>query len=213
MEAHHTTPPTLVIIRGNSGSGKTTTAREVRRRYGRGAALLEQDYFRRIVLREHDTAGIAPVAPTFITTTARTALDLGYHVILEGILHTERYAPALHHLIDHHPGPTTVFYLDVSYDETVHRHTHRAEPIPVTPDQMRHWYTHLDLLGTPGEITIPEHSTLDQTITTILHRSGLTSTPAHTPCPRRCPHCTRSTHLRIGERQPSDGGPQDICLQ
>ena len=35
------TPPTLVIIRGNSGSGKSTAANEVRRAYGRGCALLE----------------------------------------------------------------------------------------------------------------------------------------------------------------------------
>jgi predicted kinase len=88
------TVPTLVVIRGNSGSGKTTAAREVRRRYGRGCALLEQDYLRRVILREHDTSRSNPVAPTFITTTARTALDLGYHVVLEGILHTERYAAA-----------------------------------------------------------------------------------------------------------------------
>jgi hypothetical protein len=32
--------PTLVVIRGNSGSRKATAAREVRRRYGRGCALL-----------------------------------------------------------------------------------------------------------------------------------------------------------------------------
>jgi hypothetical protein len=54
------------VIRGNSGSGKTTTAHEVRRRYGRGCALVEQDYLRRIVLREHDRAEIGPVAPGFI---------------------------------------------------------------------------------------------------------------------------------------------------
>ncbi|MBE1490755.1 putative ATPase [Plantactinospora soyae] len=73
-----TTPvsPTLVIIRGNSGSGKTTAAREARR-LGRGAALVEQDYFRRTVLREHDSAHIQPVAPVFITATVRTALDPG----------------------------------------------------------------------------------------------------------------------------------------
>jgi uridine kinase len=35
------TGPMLVVIRGNSGSGKTTTAREVRRRYDRGCALIE----------------------------------------------------------------------------------------------------------------------------------------------------------------------------
>ncbi|MFI7307601.1 AAA family ATPase [Micromonospora chalcea] len=186
-------PSTLVIIRGNSGSGKTTAARETRRRFGRGAALLEQDYLRRILLREHDSTHIHPVAPTFITTTARTALDLGYHVILEGILHTERYADALHHLIDTHPGPTAVFYLDVSYDETVRRHHNRAEPIPVTPDEMRRWYTHRDLLDVPGETVIPEDSTFDQTVTTILHGSGLATAAPLTPCPRRCRHCARKS--------------------
>jgi 2-phosphoglycerate kinase len=58
--------PTLIVIRGNSGSGKTTAAHEVRWRYGRGCALVEQDYLRRIVLREHDIAGMGAVAPGFI---------------------------------------------------------------------------------------------------------------------------------------------------
>ncbi|WDZ82673.1 AAA family ATPase [Micromonospora cathayae] len=187
-------PPTLVVIRGNSGSGKTTAAREARRRFGRGAALLEQDYLRRIVLREHDSAHIQPVAPTFITATARTALDLGYHVILEGILHTGRYATVLHQLIDNHPGPAAVFYLDVSFDETVRRHLDRDEPIPVTPDEMRTWYTHRDLLDIPGEIVIAETSTVEQTVSTILHASGLTNAAAQTPCPERCSQCARTAH-------------------
>ncbi|WP_240762765.1 hypothetical protein [Micromonospora sp. HM134] len=46
----------------------------------------------------------------------------------------------LHQLIDDHPGPAAVFYLDVSFDETVRRHLGREEPIPVTPDEMRTWY-------------------------------------------------------------------------
>lgn len=185
------TPPTLVIIRGNSGSGKTTAAREARSRFGRGAALLEQDHLRRIVLREHDSAHIDPVAPAFITATARTALDLGYHVILEGFLHSERYATVLHELIDNHPGPAAIFYLDVSFDETVRRHLNRDEPIPVTPDEMRQWYTHRDLLNVPGETIIPETSTFEQTVNTILQTSGLTSATPQTPCPRRCQHCAR----------------------
>jgi 2-phosphoglycerate kinase len=45
--------PTLIVIRGNSGSGKSVSAREVRHRYGRGAALIELDYVRRVILREH----------------------------------------------------------------------------------------------------------------------------------------------------------------
>ncbi|ROO60426.1 AAA domain-containing protein [Micromonospora sp. Llam0] len=185
--------PTLVIVRGNSASGKTTAAREARHRYGRGCALLEQDYLRRTLLREHDSTHIQPVAPAFITATARTALDLGYHVILEGILHTERYATVLLQLIDSHPGPVAVFYLDVSFDETVRRHLNRAEPIPVTPDEMRDWYAHRDLLGVPGETVIGETSTFEQTVTTILHASGLTRASSQTPCPGRCRRCARES--------------------
>ncbi|GIJ13257.1 AAA family ATPase [Micromonospora andamanensis] len=185
--------PTLVIVRGNSASGKTTAAREARRRYGRGCALLEQDYLRRTVLREHDSTHIDPVAPAFITATARTALDLGYHVILEGILHTERYAGVLRQLIDNHAGPVAVFYLDVPFDETVRRHLGRDEPVSVTPEQMRSWYTHHDLLDVPGETVIPRSSTLDQTVTTILHVSGLTHATPQTPCPRRCRHCAHTS--------------------
>jgi uridine kinase len=49
---------TLVVIRGNSGSGKSTVTRELRHRYGRGCALVEQDYLRRMVLRERDELSV-----------------------------------------------------------------------------------------------------------------------------------------------------------
>jgi hypothetical protein len=71
----------LVVIRGNSGSGKSSIARELRLRYGRGCALVEQDYLRRIVLRERDKPG--GLAPSLIAHTVRFALDHDYHVILE----------------------------------------------------------------------------------------------------------------------------------
>jgi predicted kinase len=181
--------PTLVVIRGNSGSGKTTTAREVRSRYGRGCALLEQDYLRRIVLREHDSASMGPVAPQFIASTARTALDLGYHVVLEGILHRDRYGATLRQLIAGHPGPSHVYYLDVSFDQTVRRNRERIASDGFTADDMRSWYAPQDLLGLPGEHVLPESATLDDAVDTILHTSGLAEAAAATPCPARCPRC------------------------
>lgn len=98
--------PTLVIIRGNSGSGKTSTAREVRHRYGQRGLAVEQDYLRRVVLREHGSNRTPTVAPAFITTVVRAALDSGYHVVLEGILHTGSYRGPLQQLIAEHSGPT-----------------------------------------------------------------------------------------------------------
>ncbi|MBG0563841.1 AAA family ATPase [Actinoplanes aureus] len=178
--------PILVVVRGNSASGKTTTAREVRRRYGRGCALIEQDHVRRVVLREHGGNG---VAPSFIMTMARAALDAGYHVVLEGILHTAQYGDPLRRLIADHPGPTACFYLDVSFDETLRRHLARAEPIPVTAETMRGWYAERDLLGVPGEQVFPETAAFDEVVTTILHSSGLGRAAAMTPCPATCPRC------------------------
>jgi guanylate kinase len=35
-----TTATRLIVLRGNSGSGKSTVARAVRERYGRGCALV-----------------------------------------------------------------------------------------------------------------------------------------------------------------------------
>ncbi|MDY7091286.1 MAG: AAA family ATPase [Actinomycetota bacterium] len=177
----------LVIIRGNSGSGKTTVAREVRRRYGRGCALLEQDHLRRIVLREHDSGGMEAVAPGFIVATARAALEGGYHVVLEGILHSARYGEPLRGLVDAYGG--TVFYLDVSFEETVRRHGRRAEPIPVTAEQMRAWYAPQDLLRVRDEVVLPESMTFEQVVTAVLRDSGLAGAAAVTPCPTRCVRC------------------------
>jgi predicted kinase len=184
-----TNEPALVILRGNSGSGKTTTAREVRRRYGRGCALLEQDYLRRTVLREHDSGSTGVVAPEFIASTARAALAVGYHVVLEGILHSERYGGVLRRLVDEHAGPSRVFYLDVSFDETVRRHHGRAEPIPVTAAEMREWYAPRDLLGIPGERVLGENVGFEEAVEEVLHGSGLAGSAALTPCPTRCDRC------------------------
>ncbi|MBL7259418.1 AAA family ATPase [Paractinoplanes lichenicola] len=187
MNAFSPLRPTLVVIRGNSGSGKTTSAREVRRRYGRGCALVEQDYVRRTMLREHDGGPDDAVAPGFVVGIARAALEAGYHVVLEGILHSRRYGEGLRRLVDDYDG--RVFYLEVSFDETVRRHGTRAEPIPVTAAQMLQWYDPRDLLRVRGERVLPETMAFDEVVTTVLHDSGLAGAAATTPCPARCPRC------------------------
>jgi len=94
---------------------------------------LEQDYLRRIVLREHDASASTGIAPEFITNAAAFALRSGYHVILEGILHTGRYTRALRALITEHVGPSFVYYLDVSFEETVRRHASRPQALDFDP--------------------------------------------------------------------------------
>ncbi len=63
------------MLRGNSASGKSAVAAEVRARYGRGIALVGQDNLRRVVLRERDTPDGANIG--LIDTVARYAPTLG----------------------------------------------------------------------------------------------------------------------------------------
>nr|WP_239163556.1 kinase [Actinoplanes rishiriensis] len=141
------------------------------------------------MLREHGSNSMPTVAPGFIMTAARAALEAGYHVVLEGILHTGQYGGPLRDLIAEHAGLSFTYWLDVSFDETVRRHRRRPEPIPVTAEDMRAWYTPLDLLGVAGEQVIDEASGFEDTVSTILHHSRLAEAAALTPCPRLCLRC------------------------
>jgi adenylate kinase family enzyme len=187
MRHDSASPRTLILVRGNSGSGKTTVARTVRSRYGRGCALIEQDYLRRIILREHDVGASTGIAPEFIAQAAAFALSHGYHVVLEGILRADRYADSLRRLIADHDGPSHVYYLDVSLEETLRRHLSR--PQTFTAADMRGWYRPRDILGIAHETVIGEESGLDETVDHILRASALMACPPVTYCPNACPDC------------------------
>ncbi|ANY09540.1 kinase [Pseudonocardia sp. HH130630-07] len=160
----------LVVLRGNSGAGKSSIAREVRRRHGRGLALVEQDYLRRIVLRERDVPG--GNAAGLVETVTRFALDAGHHVLCEGILAADRYGDMLHRLVRDHAGRTTVHYLEVPLAETLRRHAGRPQAGEFTADDVRGWYRPHDLLGVEGEQVIDGRAGLDDVVRRILAELG-----------------------------------------
>ncbi len=51
----------LIVIRGNSGAGKTTVAKALCDAHGPGAAWVSQDLIRRLILRERDRPGGANI--------------------------------------------------------------------------------------------------------------------------------------------------------
>ncbi len=111
----------LIVIRGNSASGKSVVAAAMRTRYGRrGLAIVSQDNLRRVVLREHDVLGGANVG--LVDLTARHALSSGFHVIVEGILRADHYGEMLTALISDHASTASAYFLDVPLEETLRRH-------------------------------------------------------------------------------------------
>ncbi|MFJ3994016.1 AAA family ATPase [Streptomyces sp. NPDC090032] len=164
----------LVIVRGNSASGKSSVAAGIRERYGRGLALVGQDNLRRVVLRERDVPGGANVG--LIDLTARYALDAGYHVVVEGILYADRYSDMLAGLVGDHRGVSRCYYLDIPIEETLARHASKADAeylAEVTDQHLWQWYRQRDLLPGGLETVIGPDSGLQATVERIMTETGL----------------------------------------
>ncbi|MET7799286.1 AAA family ATPase [Streptomyces decoyicus] len=166
----------LVVLRGNSASGKSSVAAGIRDRFGRGLALVGQDNLRRLVLRERDRPGAANIG--LIDLTARYALDAGYHVVVEGILYADRYGQMLQQLRADHRGRTHCYYLDVPFPETLARHATKPIATEVGESQLREWYRPLDLLPGGIETVIDAGSILADTVDRIMHDTDLARLPA-----------------------------------
>lgn len=168
----------LIVLRGNSASGKSTVAAGLRDRFGRNLALVGQDNLRRIVLRERDRPGAANIG--LIGMTARYALDAGFHTVVEGILYADRYAAMLEDLVSEHRGFSRCYYLDVPLQETLRRHATKPDPAylaQVTDQHLRDWYRERDLLPSGVETIVEASSTLDNTVQRIMRETGLDTVP------------------------------------
>jgi len=161
----------LIILRGNSASGKSTVARLVREWYGRGMAIIGQDVIRREILWEKDEPWSVNIG--MIDLMARHALDRGMHVIVEGILGSTSYGEMLARLATDHRGQTACFYFDIPFDETVRRHATKPYAHEFGEDLMRTWYRPLDLVPGLGEHRIDAASSLEESVRLVIAGSGL----------------------------------------
>ncbi len=166
----------LVVLRGNSASGKSSVAAGLRERFGRGLALIGQDNLRRGVLHERDRPGAANIG--LIDLTARYALDAGFHVVVEGILYADRYGDMLARLRADHRGPTHAYYLDVPLAETLARHATKPIADEVDETRLREWFRPRDLLPGGIETVIGADSALEETVGRIMLDTGLADLPA-----------------------------------
>lgn len=171
----------MLILRGNSGSGKTTTARALQQRRHHHLTLVSQDVVRRDILKIHD--GDDNPAIDLIELIARFSLDGGRDVIVEGILNAGVYGAMLRRLVAEHRGLTRCFAYNLTFDETVERHGTKPNAHEFGPEMMRQWYRPLDLVDGLAEDVIPSDEAQADTIERVAAAMGWA--PLET--------CTRST--------------------
>ena len=115
----------LIIIRGNSGSGKTTIAKTIQKHLGSGTLFISQDTVRRDMLNIHDRKRNLSI--DLIRQIAEYGKGKCEFVILEGILSKQRYGEMLHDLIHFYHEKVHIYYFDLSFEETVKRHNLRPK--------------------------------------------------------------------------------------
>jgi hypothetical protein len=165
----------LIVIRGNSASGKSTIGSLIREKHGRGLAVVGQDNLRRVVLREHDTIGAANVG--LIDLTCRFALGNGFHVVLEGILRAERYGAMLAGLREEYADRSSWWFIDIPFSETLQRHSTKPQVHEYGEVEMRSWWHGQDFLPGGFEQVITVGESAEAAATRIMTGAGLTSEP------------------------------------
>ncbi|MFI6046611.1 hypothetical protein ACIA8C_33675 [Nocardia sp. NPDC051321] len=161
---------TLVTIRGNSASGKSTVANAVQLRFDRSrCVVVPQDVVRRQMLREFDEPGAFNI--TLIEQIALTCLASGGLVLVEGILDAQRYGPMLHRLAA--VAPRSLHYgFDLTLAETLVRHAGRPLAATVPEPLLARWYHGWQPLADIEEVRIDATWTVEQIVDRI-HRDIL----------------------------------------
>jgi adenylate kinase family enzyme len=167
----------FIILRGPSGAGKSTVAKRLFDSSTCRTAFIQQDHYRFIF--KPAGGGSKTNASTIhrmIEHNCIAALKDGYDVILEGILTVQSYAALLDEVIMAHSGPSYMFYLDVSFEETVKRHKTREHLTNFTAKDMRSWYDASHSSNHHLEQIIPESFSVEEALLFI--KNSIQQSPA-----------------------------------
>ncbi len=170
-EIRKNSKPHLIILRGNSGSGKSTAAKALRDamrdKYGKGTTMLvSQDVIRIDMMDLKDTAGNDAI--TMIYDICMFGLEHGKNVILEGILDRGKYGEMLQALIKEWEKNIHIYYYDIPLEVTLERHDMRPQKNEFSKDAMREWYKADNRLNLPDEQVFDETVSIEQAVERIL---------------------------------------------
>jgi len=163
--------PKIIVLRGNSGSGKSTIAYELRKLTEPMAVVIEQDHFRQKIVAQK---GEEPrdLTKKLIHAIIDSGLHSGRDVIIEGIFSRTRWQDLFEEIIKRYNVRTYFFYFDIPLDETMRRHTTRLKRYEFDAEDMREWYKEKDFLEEIEEDVIDQSSDFESTLQYIKKKVG-----------------------------------------
>lgn len=152
----------LIIIRGNSGSGKTTVAKELQRRLGCNTMLISQDVIRREMLKVKDGQGT--MALPLMEELLRYGRKNSEIVILEGILNADWYLDLFRLAMELYKSDIHAYYYDISFAETLRRHKTKPNCNDFGEDDMLRWWIEEDYIKLIPEEILDEGMSMEKTV-------------------------------------------------
>lgn len=156
---------TIIIIRGNSGSGKTTVAKELCKKLGSDCMLLSQDVIRRDILHTKD--GENSTAIDLLKMLIMYGKTQSKIIILEGILNFQWYS-SIFDVIKKNFSNIYSYYYDIPFEETVKRFETKSDT-SYTKEDMKRWWNEKDYLNFNNEKAISINMSVDNVVEMILN--------------------------------------------
>lgn len=158
----------LIILRGNSGSGKTSTGKALQKKFGHGTMLISQDVVRREILYVKD--GPEPEASELLYDLALYGKKHCKILILEGILNSKWYKGLFDKLSVEFKDNIFAYYFDIPFEETLNRHREKSNAHEFGEKEMRRWWNERDFLNNITEDCIHKDLTLEEIVNLIYEK-------------------------------------------
>lgn len=158
---------TLIIVRGNSGSGKSSVAKELQKRIGRNTLIIPQDTVRREMLWAHD--GKDTTALPLLITLLNYGFSHCEYVILEGILNAVWYMPLFESAVRLFKDRIFAYYYDIPFEETLKRHRTKDKKFEFGEAEMHRWWNEKDFIRIIPEHVFTQEISLEDAVNTIIN--------------------------------------------
>jgi predicted kinase len=156
----------IIILRGNSGSGKTTVANALQKKLGRGTLIISQDLIRREMLWVRD--GSKTKAISLLMDLVKYGKKNCDFVILEGILNAVWYKELFEIIRLEFKCSIYAYYYDLSFEETLQRHQTKPNCNEFGENDMKQWWNEKDFIEIIEEKILAKELSIDKTVDIII---------------------------------------------
>ena len=158
----------IIILRGNSGSGKTTTAKRLQKKLGHGTMFVSQDVVWREILYVKD--GKKKNVSDLLFKLAMFGKANCEFIILEGILNSKYYNNLFEKILKEFKNNIYAFYFDISFEETLRRHKTKLCSEEFGEAEMKTWWNDKDFIKSIPETLIGEELSVDEIVNMIYQK-------------------------------------------